>query len=63
MQESDFDVLNESIRGYVPPPLFKQWTITFNPWNEHHWLKKRFFDVINTDVLAMTKALAEIDLS
>ncbi len=63
MQESDFDVLNESIRGYVPPPLFKQWTITFNPWNENHWLKKRFFDVINTDVLAMTKALAEIDLS
>lgn len=24
--------------------LFKQITLTFNPWNEHHWLKKRFFD-------------------
>lgn len=44
MNEADFDVLDESIRGECPAPLFKQWTITFNPWNEHHWLKKRFFD-------------------
>lgn len=54
MQESDFDVLNESIRGSVPEPLFKQWTITFNPWNEHHWIKKRFFDITEEDILAMT---------
>ena len=44
MKEADFDVLDESIRGECPAPLFKQWTVTFNPWNEHHWLKKRFFD-------------------
>lgn len=44
MNEADFDVLDESIRGECPAPLFKQWTITFNPWNEHHWLKRRFFD-------------------
>lgn len=44
--EDDFNVLDESIRGAVPPGsgLFKQITLTFNPWNEHHWLKKRFFD-------------------
>lgn len=52
--EADFDVLDESIRGDMPEGLFKQWTLTFNPWNEHHWLKKRFFDVENPDVLAMT---------
>ncbi|MGN1369951.1 MAG: PBSX family phage terminase large subunit [Aristaeellaceae bacterium] len=54
MSEDDFNVLDESIRGECPPPLFKQWTITFNPWNEHHWLKKRFFDNPNSDTLAMT---------
>ncbi len=41
MKESDFDTLDESIRGEVPDGLFKQWTITFNPWNERHWLKSR----------------------
>lgn len=55
MNEDDFNVLDESIRGEVPEGLFKQWTITFNPWNEHHWLKKRFFDAPpDADVLALT---------
>lgn len=43
--EADFDKLDLSVpRGYVPPPLFKQTTLTFNPWSETHWLKKRFFE-------------------
>lgn len=44
--EDDFNMLDESIRGAVSPDsgLFKQVTLTFNPWNEHHWIKKRFFD-------------------
>jgi len=55
MKESDFDMINESIRGQVPDGLFKQITMTFNPWNEHHWIKKRFFDVDATDdILALT---------
>ena len=54
LKEDDFNVLDESIRGRVPDGLFKQWTITFNPWNEHHWLKKRFFDTPDDDTLAMT---------
>ena len=54
MDEHAFDILDESIRGEVPEGLFKQITITFNPWNEHHWLKARFFDVVNQDILAMT---------
>ena len=52
--EAAFDTLDESIRGEVPPGLFKQVTLTFNPWNEHHWLKARFFDQPHPDVLAMT---------
>lgn len=55
MNESDFDMLNESIRGECTAPLFKQITLTFNPWNEKHWIKKRFFDAEpNPDILAMT---------
>lgn len=54
MKEEDFDIIDESIRGKAPEGLFKQITITFNPWNEHHWLKKRFFDVKDNDILAMT---------
>ncbi len=53
MKEADFDTLDESIRGEVPEGLFKQWTITFNPWNERHWLKKRFFDESSVDTLAL----------
>lgn len=52
--EADFDMLDESIRGKMPENLFKQTTLTFNPWNEHHWIKKRFFDVQDDDILAMT---------
>lgn len=52
--ESHFDMLDESIRGETKGDLFKQITLTFNPWNEKHWIKKRFFDTEDEDVLAMT---------
>ena len=53
-KESDFDMLDESIRGELPPGLFKRLTITFNPWSERHWLKRRFFDKEDDSVLALT---------
>ncbi len=44
--ESEFDKLDLSVpRSHVPEPLFNQTTLTFNPWSENHWLKKRFFEV------------------
>lgn len=48
MNESDFDMLDESIRGAIPPEtgLFKQITLTFNPWSDKHWIRKRFFGEI-----------------
>lgn len=54
MNEADFDMIDESIRGEVPEGLFKQITLTFNPWNERHWMKRRFFDVEDPNILAMT---------
>lgn len=53
-KEDDFDTLDESIRGETPEGLFKQITLTFNPWNERHWLKRRFFDAKSPDVAAFT---------
>ncbi len=53
-KEKDFDMLNESIRGEVPENLYKQITLTFNPWNQGHWLKKRFFDAEDPDIMAKT---------
>ncbi len=54
--EKDFNMLDESIRGAIAEEsgLFKQVTLTFNPWNERHWLKKRFFDSPDPDILAIT---------
>ncbi len=54
-KEDDFDKLDLSVpRGAVPPPLFKQATLTFNPWNEGHWLKGRFFDEPPNNALVLT---------
>lgn len=52
--ESHFNMLDESIRGIVEAPLFKQIIISFNPWNERHWLKARFFDREDENILALT---------
>ena len=54
MQESDFDIIDESIRGQLPDGYRKRVTATFNPWNEHHFSKARFFDSPADNVLAMT---------
>lgn len=54
MNEDDFNKVDMSIRGELPPGYFKQITVTFNPWSEKHWLKKRFFDAEDEDILALT---------
>jgi phage terminase large subunit len=40
----DFDTFDESIRGEMPPGLWKQITITYNPWVNNHWTKERYWD-------------------
>jgi phage terminase large subunit len=48
--EADFEKLDLSVpRGTLPDGLFKQTTLTFNPWSSEHWLKKRFFDTAQSD--------------
>lgn len=52
--EESFDRLDESIRGQLPKGMYHQVVLTFNPWSDRHWLKKRFFDEPSENVLAMT---------
>lgn len=52
--EDTFNKLEMSIRGQMPKGLFKQFTLTFNPWSDTSWLKKRFFDRADDDTLAIT---------
>lgn len=55
MSEEDFDKLDMSVpRGEIPPHLFKQTTLTFNPWSSGHWLKSRFFDTPSDKVWSGT---------
>ncbi|MGT2811866.1 PBSX family phage terminase large subunit [Streptococcus minor] len=55
--EDKFSTVVESIRGTLDvPDFYKQITVTFNPWNERHWLKRVFFDdnTRRSDTLALT---------
>lgn len=51
--EELFDKVDQSIRGRMPKGYNPQITLTFNPWNQNHWLKKRFFDNPDSETLAM----------
>ena len=42
LEESDFSQLDLRFRGEAP--FCKQLILTFNPVNEAHWIKRRFFD-------------------
>lgn len=50
--EEEFRTFDESIRGEMPPGYFKQITLTYNPWIDSHWTKRRFWD--DTDPQADT---------
>lgn len=52
--EEDFDRLNFSIRGQLPEGYFYRFMLTFNPWSDRCFLKRRFFDKPDPDVLALT---------
>jgi phage terminase large subunit len=53
-KEEDFNLIDEGLRGQIPEGLFKQHTITLNPWSDKHWIKSRFFDKQDPDIFAIT---------
>lgn len=52
--EADFDKIDQSIRGKMPNGVKPKIFITFNPWHQEHWLKRRFFDNPDSETLAKT---------
>ena len=53
-KETDFDLIDQSIRGQMPKGYYPHIFLTFNPWHREHWLKSKFFDVERDDTLAIT---------
>lgn len=54
MNENDFNMVDMSIRGELPEGYYKQHIITFNPWSDKHWIKRRFYDVKDDNIQAIT---------
>ena len=42
--QADFEIIDDRLRGELPPGQFYQIRMTFNPVNKNHWIKKVFFD-------------------
>ena len=49
IQERHLFILTDRMRGELPPHLFFQVRLTFNPVNVNHWIKKAFFDIRRDD--------------
>ena len=49
--QSDFEIIDDRLRGELPEGQFYQIRMTFNPVSAHHWIKKVFFDRTDPDVL------------
>lgn len=53
MLSDDIDILDDRLRGILDNQnLFYQMTMSFNPVSAAHWIKGRYFDVRDSDVLA-----------
>lgn len=52
LQQSDFEIIDDRLRGELNPGLFYQIKMTFNPVSKNHWIKKVFFDRKDSDVFA-----------
>lgn len=51
--ESDVEILDDRLRGKLDNPnLYYQIIFTFNPINALHWLKRKYFDVVDKNILA-----------
>ena len=49
--QADFEIIDDRLRGELPPGQFYQIRMTFNPVNKNHWIKKQFFDYADADTL------------
>lgn len=50
LREADIELLDDRLRGALPDGLFYQMSLSFNPTNGAHWLRRRFFDAPGEEV-------------
>ena len=52
LMESDLDILDDRLRGRLGNDnLYYQITLTFNPVSATHWIKRKFFDYQDDDIV------------
>ena len=51
LTQADVEIIDDRLRGELPPGQFYQIRMTFNPVNKNHWIKKVFFDIPDDNVL------------
>lgn len=51
LTQADLEIIDDRLRGELPPGQFYQIRMTFNPVNKSHWIKKVFFDIQDPNVL------------
>lgn len=51
LTQADVEIIDDRLRGELPPGQFYQIRMTFNPVNKNHWIKKVFFDFPDPNVL------------
>lgn len=51
LTQADLEIIDDRLRGELPPGQFYQIRLTFNPVNRNHWIKKVFFDLPDPNVL------------
>lgn len=49
--QADLEIIDDRLRGELPPGQFYQIRMTFNPVSSSHWIKKVFFDRADANVL------------
>lgn len=50
LTQDDFEIIDDRLRGQLPPGQFYQIRLTFNPVSSSHWIKRVFFDHKSEDV-------------
>lgn len=51
---SSWDEFTRVTMSIRPQKLPRMFTLTFNPWSAHHWIKKAFFDTRRPDTFLLT---------
>lgn len=51
LTQADVEIIDDRLRGELPPGQFYQIRMTFNPVNKNHWIKRVYFDMHDDNVL------------